>query len=334
VSDGLLESTPDEVVLSVGRRIWLPGHVVGAAEYSRPLDRLVTIGSAPDRLYLADPVAGTEVAVELPAPPTALALSPDGLHAAVGHDRSVSYVALALDGPTLEKVIPISTDVASLVLPGDGQVYVFPATDQWMQIGCVSLASGVEVPSTGHPVYEKTRARLHPSGQRIYGADYGISPADLERYDLVGGVASYAYDSPYQGEYEVCSGLWLSEDGQRVFTACGVVFHASELTGAVAGADLTYAGALEATTSTTWVDHSVAAGLVVAAVPGSVLKVFDPETLALLETTPLPQLGIAGQGYPVVGRYAFFSGDGARRIVVVAAPGAPTGPMPWGVVVF
>src|SRR5258705_7798948 len=64
------------------------------AEYSTALDRIVMITANPNQLHIFNAAIQADVAVNLPKPPLSLAISPDGLHAAVGHDALISYVNL------------------------------------------------------------------------------------------------------------------------------------------------------------------------------------------------------------------------------------------------
>jgi hypothetical protein len=336
VSDGSLESAaPDTVAVTVHRKVWMLGHSVVDAEYSRALDAIVTVGTGPNRLYLADPVAGTEASVELSLAPTSVSVSPDGLSAAVGHDGYVSYVRLSPAPLLVEKVIPTTADVFDVVLAGNGYAYAFPRIDQWVQIHCLRLATGAETLSTGYSVRAGTRAKLHPAGTWIYGADNGLSPADIEKYDVSGGTAAVVGDSPYHGDYAMCGDLWISDDGLRIFTACGNTFHSNATQGSTAGSDMTYAGALEGTTGVEWLDHSAVAGLVIAipaANPYSYppapvttdaeLRVYGDDYLARLETIAFPRIGVGGRGFVAHGRFAFFSSDGTRRFVVARADAA------------
>ena len=60
-----------------------------AADYSAALDRMILVSTNPDLLTLFDPVTGNGQTVALVMPPTALSISTDGLHAAVGQGRVV-----------------------------------------------------------------------------------------------------------------------------------------------------------------------------------------------------------------------------------------------------
>src|SRR5260370_30753278 len=65
-----------------------------AAEYSTALDRIIMISTGPDQLHIYDAGLQTDVPINLPKPPYSVSVSPDGLHAAVGHDALISYVNL------------------------------------------------------------------------------------------------------------------------------------------------------------------------------------------------------------------------------------------------
>ena len=92
----------------------------------------------------------------------------------------------------------------------------------------MNLSTDNEAYSTGGSIYAGTKGRLHPSGKFIYGADNGLSPSDIEKYDIQNGVANMLYDSPYHGDYPMNGNLWFSEDGNRIFTRGKTVLKTSE----------------------------------------------------------------------------------------------------------
>ncbi|ABC81974.1 PKD domain-containing protein [Anaeromyxobacter dehalogenans] len=323
VHDGQLASAAaDTVQVTVHQKVWMLGHAVADAEYSRALDRIVAVGGS--RLYVADPVAGAEVTVTLPKAALAVSVSPDGHYAAVGHDAAVSYVKLdappAVVGTFATSVVP-----SDVVLAGNGWIYVFPTA--WDQIHGIRISTGVDTPSTGWSPFDGTKAKLHPGGAALYGADNFVSPADIRKFSISGGAASFLYDSPYHGDYAMCGDLWITEDGLRIVTACGNTFHSNTTQGSTAGSDMTYAGALEGTGQVKWADHSLAAGqiLVVPGLPSwpanpaadTELRLFGQDYLALQEVIPLTRVGVGGKGFVSHGRFAFFSADATRRIALV-----------------
>ncbi|HYG67375.1 MAG TPA: PKD domain-containing protein, partial [Anaeromyxobacteraceae bacterium] len=307
---------------------WLDHRVIDA-EYSDALDQIVTVSSGPNRLNVVDPETATATSVALPLAPTSVSVSPDGTYAAVGHAANVSYVRLS--PLALVKTWPVSADAGDVVLGGNGYAYVFPSSDQWVAIHSVNLATGAETLSGGWSIYDNTRARLHPSGTKIYGAENGISPSDIERYDVSGGTAMYAYDSPYHGDYAMCGDLWITDDGQRILTACGNVFRASD----VAAEDMVYAGNVRpsgdqlGSFEIRHADHSAAAGRFLVA-PGApptpygwggtddtTVRVHSDAFLALEEVVTLPRAAAGGAVRDLYGRFVFWKADGSARYAIV-----------------
>jgi chitinase len=289
------------------------------AEQSRALGRLVFVSAESRKLVIYDPDTETSQDVALNLDPTCLSVSPDGLFAAVGHDANVSYVDLSAG--MLVSTISVSIPVAEIVLGDNG--YVYAHGDVYDGFRSIEIASQTVTESPGFTYDYANRMRLHPSGDRLYGASRNISPDDIIRIDISGGIASNAQDSQYHGDYYMCGDLWLSRDGGRIFTACGNVFRSS----VDAASDMTYNGSLAGTTLLSWVDHSLETGKV-AAVGGMdfagredrMVRIYDDEFLALDREVRLPTTTGGGVGrISWAGRYAFYSADGSRLFVVVQA---------------
>ena len=228
--------------LAVKSRSTLPHDVIDA-EFSKALNQVVMVSSYPENaLYLFDPVTLTETQQLLAKTPTAVSIGPDGLTAAVGHDALISIVDLQTVGqpsapaPT---VLNVSVDVFDLVLDGRNRVHTLPREDQWESIHTVDIATNTEVVGTGS-LYAGARGRLHPEGDFLYTANNGLSPSDIEKWDITGDQAVILYDSPYHGDYEMCGDLWFEETGVTIYTACGNTFRSST----VQSTDMTYSGAL------------------------------------------------------------------------------------------
>lgn len=293
------------------------------AEYSKSLDRIVLVATEPNRLYVHDALTGGYQSVDLRFTPTSVSVSPNGNYAAVGHNGWISYVNLTTFAVS---ILQVTTDVLDVVLPGNGYVYAFPRQGQWEGVRAVNIASGVE--TTGGMIYAGTLARLHPGGNAIYGADNGLSPADIERYDISTGPVSAVRDSPYHGDYAMCGNLWFSEEGLRIFTRCGNTFTAS----AVPSEDMLYRGSLTGTTSIQHLHHATASGNVLAL--ADTLSIHDYATLAREGLLQLPQLNL-GTRYPMTGRFVFHSTD-ASKFYIVARTAASPGPVanPFAVIIY
>jgi hypothetical protein len=329
VNDGTINSAADQLIVTAQKDIVLLNYKVSDAEYSKALDRLIVVSASPtNQLHILDPLTGADTAVSLPLAPSSVSVSPDGLFAAVGHNAWVTYVNLST--ASLVKTFAVSTDVVDIVLAGNGYVYAFPRVNQWETIRCVNVATETETLSTGMQIYAGTLAKLHPNGTSIYGADNGLSPSDIEKYDISGGTASYLYDSPYHGDYAMCGDLWIAEDGMRIFTRCGNVFTSSN---AQAG-DMLYNGSLGVTVK--HLSHSTAANKVIAIpqTPDTQLQLYGYDFLSFDSSVPLPIIPLNGLTYPVHGKYVFFSAAGTHYYAIVQAD-ANTGMLnDFGVIVY
>lgn len=296
------------------------------AEYSKALDRIIMVASSPsNQLHIYNPATGHDVAVDLNLAPTSVSVRPDGRFAAVGHNGWISYVNLV--GATLVKTLAVTADIGDVVLAGNGYVHGFPSSDQWVSVHSIHISTGTETLSNGS-TYAGTRGKLHPGGTKMYAADNGLSPSDIERYDIAGGPATYAYDSPYHGDYAMCGDLWMSEDGMRIFTRCGNVFRAT----AQQSDDMTYNGALPGVSLIRHMSHSTAAGKLLV-IPDSnfwdddqsadtAVRRHDEDFFAYEGSVALPTFGVGGKDHAGHGRFVFFNSAGTRHFVVLQADSA------------
>lgn len=312
-------------------------HDVVDAEYSAVLDEVVMVASYPaSALYLHDPHTGTVRQLALVKTPTAVSVGPDGHHAVVGHDGLLSYVDLDMVGqPGYVPVTwPVSADVLDIVLAGNGYAYAFPRYDQWESIRSIRLSTGVETLG-GESIYAGTLARLHPSGSKMYGADNGLSPSDIERYEFSGGTAQLVYDSPYHGDYAMCGNLWFSRNGANIFTACGNIFRASD----VRNLDMRYAGSLSLSTdqlygyritSLSQSDSKSEVALLEAppyCSQGSScedrFRLYESSYFSSIGTYWVPNMKVSGNDYRQHGLFVFHDAAGTARILITRLEGMP-----------
>jgi hypothetical protein len=344
VNDGTVNSVPAIVTIKAYRKISGLGFRVIDAEYSNSLNKIIMVASTPsNQLHIYDPVTETDTAVNLNLVPTCVSVSPDGLYAAVGHNAWISYINLSTG--TLVKTLSVTADVFDIVLAGNGYVYAFPRIDQWSEIHTVNISTGVETLGTSWAIYAGTRAKLHPGGTTIYGADNGLSPSDIEKYDISGGTATYLYDSPYHGDYYMCGDLWMSEDGLRIFTRCGNVFRSSpnRYSSGTTPEDMTYNGALQGLTLVKHLSHSQTIGMV-AAVPENTyssttadteVQIFNYEFLTFSSKVTLPSFVVSSaSAYAGHGKYVFYNSSATKYFVVLQADNASAMLYDYGVVQY
>ena len=221
-----IDGTIDTVPLILEKKYMLPNDVVDA-EYAKATDLLVYV-AADATLNIYHPDTKSLSSVALSYIPTCVSIAPDGTKAVVGHDAHVTYVDLMAE--TVLTTNSVSCDALDIVLTNNGWAYVFPNHYGWTHFSCINISTpnAMETLQTGHNIYGGTKGKLHPSGNYIYGADNGLSPADIEKYDIQDGTAQYLYDSPYHGDYYMGGDLWFEENGERLFTRAGTVFKTSE----------------------------------------------------------------------------------------------------------
>lgn len=295
----------------------LPFRVIDA-EFSAALNAIVAIADNPSQLHVYNPDTKELGAVNLQLPPRCLSISPDGLKAVVGHNGWVSSIDLAT--LTLLKTIPVSANVNEIVHAGNGFAYAF-TPDYFDDIYSINLTT--EAVTTSNGGRTPAAARLHPAGNRVYGADRNLSPDDIMRIDVTpAGPADFAYDSPYHGNYSFCGNLWTSMDGLRLFTACGNVFRASD----DPMQDMTFSGQLSEETFITWTSHSQSANSVVVLPSFTNLPRNDNEVhyythdfLLYRGKATLPPFEVDEEAWAPRGRWIFFNAAGTKQYVIVQA---------------
>ncbi len=295
------------------------------ADYSASLDRLIMISADQNQLHIYDPTTQTDRVVGLNPTPTSISVGPEGRFAAVGHDALISVVDLQQG--TVVRTLPLSTQVFDLVFAPNGWILVVPVRDQWVNLYGVQISTGQQVESTGHSIRAGSRIQLHPEGKSVYLANRGLSPSDIEKIDISGSVPVYAYDSPYHGDYPMCGDLWISQDGRRIFTACGHVFRSSS----DPEQDMTYAGSLPGVDRIRHLFHSAANGVVWVipdqssgshsenSISPQQVAMIDYQNLTLNGTIPIPHFISKDQAFPAEGRFVFVNGQGDGFYLIVQA---------------
>jgi len=279
-------------------------------QYSKPLDRLIMVSANPNKVHLVNPVSGAETTINLSLAPLSLSVSPDGTHAAVGHDGWISYVNL--QAGYVENNLAVSVTANVVILAGNGNIWVPPSTS-------INVATGVQTTSGGSP-YGATHPALHPNGNWIYNTDDGSSPNILGKGDMSGGTYQFLYIYPYWGDFPSCGGIFYSADGNRMLTGCGTLFR----TTASKSDDMTYSGALSATQLVTAAaDSAITHKFVAIPAVGYIspttdteLQFYDDAYLTVLGRVALPKYTPSA---PWHGRYVFYSADSSKLYVVLQA---------------
>ena len=284
------------------------------AEYDGTNRRIVSVAGTTLVIIDSD---GAETTVSLPTDAVAVSIAPDGGTAVVAHDGSATLVDLNFG--TVASTHNVPAQLGDIVLDANGYAYGFPETGSFVGIHVLDTATGVATERYRGGILDRTRAKLHPSGTKIYGASNGVHPTDLERYDIGGGDATKAYDSVYHGDFPFCGDLWIGPSGTSILSRCRVIVRATD----TQSSDLTFVTQLDDSRSSiahassseydsAWyvIDGDSDEG-------GSQVKVYDAETGNPKETLNLPFIDdTSSQRW--IGKFVFAENDSTTiRVLAV-----------------
>lgn len=310
-------------------------HDVVDAEYSKTLDAIVMVSSYPtDALHVYE--AGTAVETQLPLTrtPTSVSIAPSGLSAAVGHDGRITHVdleALLAGASDPSIILDTHATVGDIVLDGAGTAHVLSRWGSHMPLHSIDVATNTEQLGIT-TFYQGSFGKLHPSGQSIYAMTRMLSPDDLFKIDISSLPGEVLYDSPYHGDYGMCGNFWISDDGERIFTACGSLFHTST----VRANDMLYAGSLTRTSGGRYFEIrslselEAANEILVTEQTGGIscellqflfecyshVSLHGLDSLQRTGLFSLPPIEEDGVDYGQTGLFVFHSADGTRRFLL------------------
>lgn len=306
---------------------WLFDGRVIDAEFDRAHNVIIAVTENPYSLLKLDPETESIEEIQLNLLPWSVSINPEGTHAVVGHDANVTYVDL-LSMTTIE-VFSVSEKAFDIVLAPNNFAYIFPSSGQWTDILCLNLDNGNTSPSSGFSLRHRTKAKLHPSGNYIYGADTDSSPSDFEKYDIRDGIADYMYDSPYHGDFSFGGNIWISDDGNRLIARSRNVF----ISTTNQNTDMTYNGQLLGDSYLVTADHSSAANRIFTieqsenyydSYPTNEVKIYEAEFLNYIDSILLPGFLVPDDNgeatvHDSEGHFGFFNNSGSKFYVLVKA---------------
>ena len=144
-----------------------------------------------------------------------------------GHVGVIATFDLTGTEPVKTNQYLINEDPYDIVATDDGYLFVASGSGQWTYLRSYLASDGTELDASGS-IRERTRIKLHPSQNRIYGADQGLSPSDIERWSISSGQITEYWDSPYHGDYRMSGNLFISPVGDRLITRGGDMFTTTE----------------------------------------------------------------------------------------------------------
>lgn len=228
------------------------------ARYSQGLDKMVVVASNPNALKIIDPFTGVIKTVVLPMAVKAMQLSPDGKLAAVLHENILSLVDL--DAAILVRSSTTGGSHTDAFVMNSGITYLVGQTGgQWVdeKVTVIDGRSGANLTASlaadmlyGHGRFYGTQYGIYaPLKNRVLLMSQGLSPADIDYFtiDPASGKVLASGESPYHGDYNMSTPLFLSANQDILFTSSGTYFNSETLR---------YAGSLSLTGGILSLSHS------------------------------------------------------------------------------
>lgn len=274
------------------------------AEYSAALDRIVIASDNPPQLHVYHPLSNTLQSLDLSKRALSLRLSPSGRHAAVGHDRLLSWINLSTLSVDSTYAVPFPVDQAD-------------ASDAWIWArGANSAGASVNV-ATGALVITNSA----PSGDTRFvprlSALVGTYGSKTFKVDVSGGPMGQVTDFPGQ---VVCNWIAVSENQRRLYSACSEAI----LTGASATDPTLYEMRLTGQRWLRGVTDSDARNLIAAIPETPEDPANDRRFVLLFDSTylnPAGRLTVPNTpgNWPTRGRWVFFNAASTAVYVVSEA---------------
>jgi len=287
----------------------LPFNVIDA-EYSKALDRIIAVAAYPSRLLIIDPESGATTSITLPRDPTTVSLAQDGLNVAIGHDALVTL--LNLQSPSELHTLDLNTKASDIAYGPNGWLYIMPERSQWQTITCIEIATNNF--QSCWRVHAASIIKLNPTSGALYYANRGLMPSGMERFDITDMENINGRRGPYHGEYEPCGNIWFSEDGKRIFGACGYTYRASSSP----SDDMKYSGQLQIPPPNVQIlslADSAVTKRVVAVLKNSLdIIIFDNQSLEMLSHSPALADSAKDQ---FVNSFVFFNAAGTHYMVIL-----------------
>lgn len=277
--------------------------------------RVILVSAAPPAIHRWDAATRALSSCNLAAVPICVSVSSDGTTAVVGHRGSVSAIELA--SMTQTASWPCVGSMADVIHGGNGIAYILPHSSSQLQ--AIDLSTGASSSTTGSLSGWWLLGRLRPGTTKLYVADTGTSPDNLECFDVSSNPAQLLRPSPYWGDHPFGGNIWFNDQGSRFIAASGNVFRAGD----GVDTDMTYVGHIpSATGSIYWADHGgngVGQFVVIPTAARTRIDLVNVDFLDAAGSKSIPTLPVRGGPISALGRWVFLSQDGQTAYVVVQA---------------
>jgi hypothetical protein len=307
VSDGIASSIEAVRLWALAPVPFLPFEAAGVA-YSRAVDRIIAVSASPDLLHLVDPFTLNETSLALPAAPTDVSLSNDGLLALVGTQQGSPSV-IDLGSLQITKTWTASMAVTGIGLLSDEVSLPDRVTRYAYRFSASSVAvldmgsDAVVLQNLPDPV---SAAVLDPHGGGLFTIE-GFGGALVHYTMAASGALSVAGARTDPSDNLLLrGGLWISRDGQTLASRKGLVARTSDL--ASLNVSLPFVP--------NWIEWSSNGDAVL--LSEAHISTWNPATpdVAAVDVADLPPYLQDGVISGLSGRYLFSDASGTHRIVL------------------
>jgi hypothetical protein len=289
-----------------------------AEDYSKATDRLIAVSALPNELHVYDPAGLSDIAIDLPAKPSAVSVSPDGQYAAVGFDGFIGYISL--QAKTISNVYPIDGTASSLVLAPNGYIYATALYGSSILYSIDAATGSISKLGSGFSNSGAGILRLHPSGNFVYQVNSSLFGSPV--YDISGGAAVAVNEVPATYPYSL-SNFWLSQDGGRILASNGSVYFSSPGTAQDFGADGQLSNPVQ---GITWIADSksqaaeaVLSSSTTCCQSGNVLQLYRSNGLTLFAQQTLPSFFEGTSQFQSYGQFVAWNSDDSKLVALVEA---------------
>jgi hypothetical protein len=300
-------------------------------QFSKSLNKLAYLSETSHEMVVIDTNDFSKVIIPLPTQAYRLALSPDGQHAAVSHDKLVSLIDLNTN--TLVDTQITETHWGNLALDHNNIAHISPELlfiDTLYESNDRLFSTNFETNETvegSGTVFKGTELKVHPTLDSIYGTWRGISPADIAKWDSSTFPTTSLGDSPYHGDFKIRQNLWITEDGDKILTQGATLFTASPNS----DEDMIYIDTLPDVDRILWADHSTERNQWIATtnftrfineddLEPTVLReyyIYDDITHELDAKIDIDGIQTSVGIIPVDGQKVFYADDGSKAYLVL-----------------
>jgi len=178
---------------------------------SKPTNKLTLMGTNGSVLSTLD----------LPAVPSALEVSQDQKKLAISADAKIFLVDVtAVDNPQILETYDVPAKLGEISMHKN-YIYALEKKEGHINLYSVNIADGnyTTIESASHGL--NPTMIVNPVQESLYIMDSGLSPQNIDKFDISSGEAQKLYGSPDDEDQPFCSNMWLFSNGETV-TACGV----------------------------------------------------------------------------------------------------------------